>query len=856
MQRPLAGLLFAPILAASVSAWGPTNAAGADAAPLVGQWTAEQAWAWHRAQPWRFACNFLPSTAVNDVEMWQAETFDPATIDRELGRAQAMGVNGVRIFLNYVVWEQDAEGLRDRFSTFLNLAAKHGIAVMPVLLDDCNFAEREAKAGPQPDPVPGVHNSQWVSSPPLKMVSDQAAWPKVEAYVKDLVGKFGRDGRVAVWDLYNEPGNSGMGAKSLPLVGAAFRWAREAAPRQPLTVGAWTDFGSPMQRRMMELSDVVSFHGYDNAAGIRGKLEVCRGYKRPVLCTEWLHRPGGSTFAEILPLFMEAQVDAYHWGLVAGRTQTYMPWGSAPGTPEPAVWQHDVFRKDGTPFSADEHRHILELLGRSPAVSGREVVPTARGSAVAWRYTLEEPASDWMRPDFDDGAWAAGSAPFGRTEAPIARAPRTEWTGPRIWLRREFVWPTEGVRTPRLVTHYDEDPEIYINGVLAAKPEKWSDRYVEMDMTREAREALKPGTNTLAVLCRQTTGGQFIDVGIAGDPPEAAPAKGAWSPERAWQWFDAQPWPCGFNYVPANAISYTEMWMDYAFDEALIDRELALAQKTGFNVLRVVLPFVVWEKEPEAFKRRLDRFLGICERRGLRVMFALFDDCVFGPIKDPVFGPQPEVVAGWYANGWTPSPGHALVRDPATWPRLEKYVRDLVGSFGRDARVWVWDLYNEPGNSGIGDASVPLVERVFEWARSTAPSQPLTVGHWSGSARLNALIHEQSDITTFHNYSPPEQLARMIRDLQQHGRPLVCTEWLNRGQGSLVEGCLAVLRRGRVGAMHWGLVNGKTQTHLNWGHRPGQPDPPVWQHDLYRPDHTPYNATELAIFQRTIGAHD
>jgi hypothetical protein len=234
-------------------------------------------------------------------------------------------------------------------------------------------------------------------------------------------------------------------------------------------------------------------------------------------------------------------------------------------------------------------------------------------------------------------------------------------------------------------------------------------------------------------------------------------------------------------------------------------------------------------------------------------MFALFDDCVFGPITDPVFGEQPDVVPGWYANGWTPSPGHKMVRDASTWPRLETYVRDVVGAFGQDRRVWVWDLYNEPGNSGIGDAGLPLVEKVFEWARSVNPSQPLTVGQWGGSARLNELIHARSDITTFHNYGPPQHLAQHIRDLRQYGRPLVCTEWLNRGAGSLVEGCLAVLRRERIGAMHWGLVNGKTQTNLNWGHRPGQPDPPRWQHDLFRTDHTPYDAAELEIFRRAIG---
>jgi hypothetical protein len=819
-----------------------------------GRWTAEQAWAWYRTQPWLVGCNFLPSTAVNDIEMWQPETFDAATIERELGWGQSLGLNAVRVFVNYVVWEADAAGLKQRFGKFLEIAARRGMSVMPVLLDDCNFAGRVAQAGPQPDPVPGVHNSQWVSSPPQRMVADRAAWPKLEKYVKDLVGAFGRDRRVVVWDLYNEPGNSGAGGGSLPLVEAAFGWAREMKPAQPLTVGVWADFRDASSQRMFALSDVISFHGYDGPPGLRAKLELCAAFGRPVLCTEWLRRQAGNRFETVLPLFDEQQVGCYHWGLVAGRTQTYFPWGSPKGAPEPAEWQHDVVRRDGTPFSEAEVRFIKTFLGRQPAAVV-ELVPTARKEAVTWRYTLDDPGDGWFRPDFDDAAWRQGAAPFGRHEPPIVRAPRTEWTTKDLWLRREFTLPEGKLEQPRLIMHYDEDPEVYLNGLLAAQPGRYTDRYVEVDLKPAARAALKPGRNTIAVHCRQTVGGQYFDVGLAvreAAQSESAPAGGRWPIERAWQWYDAQAWPCGFNYVPANAVSYTEMWMDYCFAAEQIDRELQLAEATGFNCCRVVLPFVVWEAEPEAFLKRLDTFLGICQRRSLRVMFALFDDCVFGPIQDPVFGKQPGVVAGWYANGWTPSPGHSLVRDAATWPRLQKYVTDVIARFKDDARVWVWDLYNEPTNGGLGDVSLPLVEQVIGWARAVKPSQPLTVGQWNGHAKLNDLIYRHSDVITFHDYSGSDHLARHIQELKRHGRPIVCTEWLNRGRGSTVAECLPVLRRHRVGGLHWGLVNGKTQTHLNWGHRPGQPDPPVWQHDLYRPDHTPYDEKEIGLFREML----
>jgi hypothetical protein len=342
-------------------------------------------------------------------------------------------------------------------------------------------------------------------------------------------------------------------------------------------------------------------------------------------------------------------------------------------------------------------------------------------------------------------------------------------------------------------------------------------------------------------------------LGAAPIPETVAATR--WSKEVANAWYAKQPWPCGFNYIPANASSYTEMWMPYCFDPAVIDKELALAQGLGFNCLRVVLPFVVWEHDPNAFKQRLGEFLRVCDKRGFKVMFALFDDCVFGSdpkLTDPWYGQQPEVVRGWYASGWTPSPGHAMVRDPKTWPRLEKYVKDVIASFKDDSRVWVWDLYNEPTNSGLGNTSLALVEKVFAWAREIGPSQPLTVGQWNGNGALNALIFDKSDIITFHEYGKADTLAQHIRDLKPHGRPIINTEWLNRGAGSLVKTCLPVFRQDNVGCLHWGLVNGKTQTHLGWGWRPGRPDPPQWQHDLYHGDHTPYAMDELALFREHI----
>ena len=501
---------------------GTTNASG-DPSLFEGgvatPWPVKRAREWYDKQPWLVGCNFLPSTAVNDVEMWQAETFDPATIDRELGWARDLGFNTVRVFLNYVVWEADAAGLKKRFGQFLRLAHRHRICVMPILFDDCNFAGRIASTGRQPDPVPGVHNSQWVSSPPAAMVTNRAAWPRLEAYVKDMVRTFGQDRRIVVWDLYNEPGNSGVGEGGQPLVEATFGWARQVKPRQPLTTGAFADFNSPSSRRMMELSDVVSFHGYDSLAGVTAKLEICAAYNRPVLCTEWLVRRDGNTFETLLPFFRDRKIACWNWGLVAGRTQTYFPWGSPKDAPEPKRWQHDVLRASGSPFNAREVRFIKVTTGiLSPSALPKVLVPTAEKRPVAWRYTLAQPAEGWVGSDFDDRAWEQGSAPFGREEASIARKPNTVWSSADIWLRRTFEMPAGQFAELTLVLHHDEDTEIYVNGVLATKASGFNAAYESFDISPEAQAVLVPGTNTMAVHSHQTVGGQYIDLGIEGMP--------------------------------------------------------------------------------------------------------------------------------------------------------------------------------------------------------------------------------------------------------------------------------------------------------------------------------------------------
>ena len=320
------------------------------------RWTSEQAHTWYREAGSIRGCNYLPRSAVNMTEMWQAETFDPVTIDQELGWAQLAGYNSVRIFIQYLVWEDDPVGMKARLDRFLSIADRHEISTMIILFCDCAFSGREPYLGPQADPVPGVHNGQWVPSPGFERMTNPDTYPDLERYVKELVGRFAADPRVLIWDLYNEPGNTEMGEKSLPLLDAVFNWAREAGATQPLTTGPWmwNVYTDTVSQRAMDLSDVISFHYYQSADLIDDYLAACEAYGRPVLCTEWLRRQHGNTFASILPIFQEHNIGWYHWGWVAGRTQTYLSWESEAGDPDPETWQHDMLQPDGTPYDPVE----------------------------------------------------------------------------------------------------------------------------------------------------------------------------------------------------------------------------------------------------------------------------------------------------------------------------------------------------------------------------------------------------------------------------------------------------------------------------------------------------------------------
>lgn len=349
------------------------------------QWRAERVRSWYAQQQWGCGFNYLPRTAVNWLEMWQEETFDPATLQQELSWARSYGYNCLRTNLPFTVWEQDRHGLIARIDHFLTIAHQHGLKVMLTLLDDCAFSGDEPFIGPQKPPIPGVHNSQGAGSPGREKVLNPACWPQIEAYVKDIIGHFRDDPRIQIWDLYNEPGNSGvfvgeakgmeydtrLAIYALSLMVQMFSWARQAAPSQPLTVAAWhipdrsrceTAFRHPIDVAALHLSDVISFHAYVDKPGMQGILPRLAEFGRPVLCTEWLARHVDCLLTEQLPLFKAHNIGCYHWGLTQGKTQTWLPWPDITvQDASTALWFHDVLTPEGVPYCEKEMALVRAL---------------------------------------------------------------------------------------------------------------------------------------------------------------------------------------------------------------------------------------------------------------------------------------------------------------------------------------------------------------------------------------------------------------------------------------------------------------------------------------------------------------
>jgi hypothetical protein len=369
---------FALIAALTMLASSPA----ADAQVISGQWSRERAAAWQQDAGWLVGSNYAPASAINQLEMWQPETWDPRGIDRELGWAESLGMNTMRVFLHDLPYRQDPDGFLRRVDEFLAIADRHHIRPMLVLFDA--VWDPYPRAGRQRQPVPGLHNSGWVQSPGVEILRDTTRHRELEPYVRGVLTRFRDDRRIVAWDLFNEADNINRGSYgafepvnkgelSMALLRRVFAWAREVNPSQPLTVGPWKgDYLDPSQTApittfMLENSDVISFHTYDDLPSVQRLVAALERYGRPLICTEYMARPRGSTFQAIMPFFREHRVGAVNWGFVSGKSQTIFPWDSweRPYPGEPPVWFHDIFRGDGTPYRADEVELIRSMTART-----------------------------------------------------------------------------------------------------------------------------------------------------------------------------------------------------------------------------------------------------------------------------------------------------------------------------------------------------------------------------------------------------------------------------------------------------------------------------------------------------------
>ena len=350
--------------------------------PTPSRWTQEKANSWYQEQPWLMGSNYNPKSSINQLQMWQADTFDPSQIDQELGWAQGLGMNTMRVFLHDLLWKQDPDGFKKRLDTFLTISSKHKIHPMLVLFDSC--WDPHPVLGMQHPPIPGVHNSGWVQSPGAEALTDIKEYPRLKSYVEGVIGAFADDPRILAWDVWNEPdnGNTESYAKVevknkealvLNLLPQVFAWARSAHPTQPLTSGVWQgDWStpaklSPIQHVQLEESDLISFHNYGWPEEFEQRVSWLQSYHRPIICTEFMARGVGSTFDAILPIAKRRHVGAINWGFVVGKTQTNLPWDSWQKPyvlQEPPVWFHDVLYGDGKPYREQEAKLMRELTGQ------------------------------------------------------------------------------------------------------------------------------------------------------------------------------------------------------------------------------------------------------------------------------------------------------------------------------------------------------------------------------------------------------------------------------------------------------------------------------------------------------------
>ncbi len=347
-----------------------------------------------------------------------------------------------------------------------------------------------------------------------------------------------------------------------------------------------------------------------------------------------------------------------------------------------------------------------------------------------------------------------------------------------------------------------------------------------------------------------------------------------WTTEKAWEWHNNNPWLVGTNFNPSTSINQLEFWQEETFDLETIDKELGWSADLGMNMHRVYLHNLLWDQDSVGFINRIDQYLDLSEKHGIKTMLVLLDD-VWHPV--PELGNQPTPTPHVHNSGWVQAPGAEILGDSTRHNELENYIIGVISHFKEDKRVICWDLYNEPDNvtripgraeyevKNKHTFSLALLKKVFGWAREVNPSQPMTVGIWRGEIAhwgtpdslpaLDRYMLQHSDVISFHAYDGDmDMVIQKITELKKYNRPLLCTEYIARGTGNTFNTVMPILKADKIAAVNWGFVDGKTNTKYPWSSwvRKFTEEPEMWHHDILRKDGTPYSEEEVEFIREMI----
>ena len=362
---------------------------------MLKRWSEERAWEWYLSKPWPVGCNYVPANTFHCMELWQDDLHEEVllSVREEIALMKNIGFNTVRMFLPFFAWYLDGDGFFDKLDKLLSALDEAGITMMPVLFNDC------VGFGPKPEKIEPIRHTGWYAydvgvhggvkaDNPFMAEGERVGWilfdepewhmPQ-EAYVTALITRFKADERIIAWDLWNEPGNSNRRDRSIPYLKRVFEVARAISPVQPLTVACWSyphDFGKneqaelePIQKLAVELSDVITFHQYERFENVLRVVEKLEKLGRPMMNTEWLNRILDNFWEDNLRLYHEKRIGSYSWGLVAGKSQHFLPWDHLREHAglDLTRWQHDLFHEDHSPYDAKEIDFLRRLLNREPS---------------------------------------------------------------------------------------------------------------------------------------------------------------------------------------------------------------------------------------------------------------------------------------------------------------------------------------------------------------------------------------------------------------------------------------------------------------------------------------------------------